>query len=97
VLRALELSLKGRRTVPLNVWWVVDSQEVKMLTLADVDEQGVTVGGRVTLLILTPRPRGDGEINRTPILGDEAEAWVSEQQGTQVTTLRVKDLVKDLP
>jgi hypothetical protein len=93
VLKALELSLTRRRTVPINAWWIVDSQEVRMLTLADVN-QGVTVGGQVTLLILTPRPGGDGETSRTPILGDEPEAWVSEQQGNQVTTRRVKDLAR---
>jgi hypothetical protein len=92
VLKAIELSLKGQRTIPLNSWWIVDSQEVKMLALADINEQGVTVGGRVTLLILTPRPRGEGERTRTPILGDEAEAWVSEQRENQVTTFRVRDL-----
>ena len=50
-----------------------------MLTLADVNE-GVTVGGRVTLLILTPRPRGEGEPAQ-PILGPLANTWVSQQQG----------------
>ena len=95
VLKAVDLSLKGRRPVPINTWWIVDFQEVnrqvKMLTLADVENE-VTVGGRVTLLILTPRPRGDGESGGTSILGDEAEAWVSEQQGDNVVTLRVRDL-----
>ncbi len=95
VVKAVDLSLKGRRPVPINTWWIVDfhevNRQVKMLTLTDVENE-LTVGGRVTLLILTPRPRGDGESGGTSILGDEAEAWVSEQQGDNVVTLRVRDL-----
>jgi hypothetical protein len=96
VLKAVDLSLKGRRRpVPINTWWIVDFKEVnrqvKMLTLVDAENE-VTVGGEVTLLILTPRPRGDGESGGTFILGEEAEAWVSEQQGENVVTLRVRDL-----
>ena len=93
VLKALELSLKGRRIIPINAWWVVDAPEVKMLTLADVDDQSVTVGGRVTLLILTPRPKGEGDSeSRTPILGNTAEAWVSEQQGAETATFKINEL-----
>jgi hypothetical protein len=95
VLKAVELSVKGRRPVPIDTWWIVDFLEangpVKMLTLAEV-ENDVTVGRQVTLLILTPRPRGDGEYRGNSILGDEAEAWVSEQRGQNVVTRRVRDL-----
>jgi hypothetical protein len=96
VLKALELSLNGRRTVPIDAWWVLDSEAIKMLTLADADERGMTVSSQVTLLIVTPRPKSDGQTTTTPILGDEAEAWVSEQflspLGNRVETRRVKDL-----
>ena len=93
VLKALELSLKGRRTaVPIDAWWVVDSQEIKILTFADIDEQGMTVGGRLTLLILTPRPRADVQSRGTFILGRTAQAWASGQRGNRVATSSVKDL-----
>jgi hypothetical protein len=102
VLKAVELSLNGQRTVPIDTWWVLDSQAVKMLTLADIDEQGKTLGRQVTLLILTPKPpppRADEEVSTTPILGYQAEAWVSEQVrapvGRPVETLRVKDILQN--
>jgi hypothetical protein len=91
VIETLDLSLGGRRTVPINAWWVLDSSELRMLNLADV-KAGVTVGGRVTLLIITPRPSGDRPVAPPWILGDEAEAYVSEQQGSGVTTRRVRDM-----
>jgi hypothetical protein len=91
VLETLNLSLRGRRTVPINAWWVLDSAELRMLTLADVKD-GVTVGGRVTLLIVTPRPEDNGRAAPPWILGDEAEAYVTEQQGEAVTTRRVRDI-----
>jgi hypothetical protein len=88
VLKALELSINGRRrAVPIDAWWVVDSQATRILTFADVDEQGVTVGGRVTLLILTPRPLPTAVPPRgTFILGRQV-AWISEQQENRVTTV----------
>jgi hypothetical protein len=92
VLKALELALKGRRVVPLSVWWIVDAPDVRLLTLADVNAQGITIGGRVTLLIMTPRPRLDAPLSRNPILGDVADAWVTRQAGTGVTTERVRDV-----
>jgi hypothetical protein len=70
--------------------------------LADIDEQGKTLGRQVTLLILTPKPpppRADEEVSTTPILGYQAEAWVSEQVrapvGRPVETLRVKDILQN--
>jgi len=90
VIEALDLSLKGQRTVPLNAWWMLDSTEVRLLILADVKD-GMTVGGRVTLLIMTPRPDSAGKASPPWILGDEAEAYVTEQQGDAVTTRRVRD------
>jgi hypothetical protein len=91
VLETLDLALKGQRTVvPINAWWVLDSAELKMLNLADVRD-GITVGGRVTLLIMTPRPGDYGRATPPWILGDEAEAYVTEQEGGAVTTRRVRD------
>jgi hypothetical protein len=92
VLKALELSLNGRRVVPLNAWWILDTTEPKMLVLADVDNQGVTVGGRVTLLVVTPRPSGRVRPRGAAILGQTAQAWVSERQDNQVVTVAVRDL-----
>jgi hypothetical protein len=91
VLKALELSLNGRRVVPLNAWWILDTKEPKMLVLADVNDQGITVGGRVTLLVVTPRPRG-GTPTGVAILGETAQAWVTERQDHQVITVSVRDL-----
>ncbi len=91
ILETLDLSLKGeKRAVPINAWWVLDSAELRVLNLADV-KGGVTVGGNVTLLIMTSRPKGRGGA-APPILGDLAEAYVTERQGRAVTTRRVRDL-----
>ena len=90
MLKALELSLKGKRVVPINAWWVLDSPEFRILTLADV-KNGETVGGRVTLLIMTPRPNVPGRAGAA-ILGEEAEAHVTEDQGGAVSTKRLRDL-----
>jgi hypothetical protein len=90
VLKALELSLNAQDPVPLNAWWLVDSglTTVKMLTFAELDGNGVTVGGRVTLLIETPKPQGarGGRV----ILGNLAHAWVSEQRPAGVVTREIK-------
>jgi len=92
VLETLELSLKGsRRPVPINAWWVLDADEFKMLNFANL-KGGVTVGGDVTLLIMTPRPTRSGRAAPPWILGDEAEAYVTARQGRAVTTRRVRDL-----
>lgn len=90
VLKALELSLKGKRVVPINAWWVLDAPEFKILTLADV-KNGATVGGRVTLLIMTSRPSVPGRAGAA-ILGEEAEAHVTEHQGGAVSTKQLRDL-----
>ena len=89
----LGLSLNGRRVVPINAWWILDSSQFKMLNLADVDNDGRTIGGNVTLLIMTPRPQYTGRPSRgSSILGTKAEAWVTEQEGRRVTTRRVRDV-----
>ena len=90
VLKALELSLKGKRVVPIDAWWVLDMPSFRILTLADVkDDQ--TVGGQVTLLIMTPRPNVPGRAGAA-ILGEEAEAHVTEHQDGAVSTRRLRDL-----
>jgi hypothetical protein len=90
--KALEVSLAGQRIVPFNAWWVLDAPRFRLLTLADIDNQGKTKGGKVTLLILTPRPQYTGRPARNPILGTEAQAWVSEQEGDRVLTRNVRDI-----
>lgn len=90
VLQTLDLSLKGKRPVPINAWWVLDSADLRMLNFADV-KNGTTISGNVTLLIMTPRPEGGGRA-ASPILGDVAEAYVTELQGKKVTTRRVRDI-----
>ena len=92
VLKALDVSLQGStRVIPLNSWWLLDYPEVKMLTLADIDASGVTIGGRVTLLILTPRPTISGPISAA-ILGNTAQAWVTEYRESQVQTRSMRDI-----
>jgi hypothetical protein len=90
VIKALDLALAGRRVVPLNAWWLLDYPEVKLLSLADVDQAGVTIGGRVSLLILTPRPQGGDRPTRTPILGETAQASVTEYRDNIVMTIDVR-------
>lgn len=91
VLKALELSLAGRRgVVPLNAWWLLDFPEVKLISLADVDSAGKTIGGRVTLLIQTPRPQGGGRPTGTPILGETAQAIATETRGNAVRMIDVR-------
>lgn len=90
VIKALDLSLAGRRVVPLNAWWLLGFVEVQMLSLADVDSAGVAIGGRVTLLVLTPRPQGGGTPTRTPILGGTAQAWATEHRDNSVRTIDVR-------
>jgi hypothetical protein len=90
VLKALDLALAGRRVVPLNAWWLLDYPEVKLLSLADVDPAGMTIGGRVTLLILTPRPHGRGSPARTPILGETAQASMTEYRDNRGITTDVR-------
>jgi hypothetical protein len=93
VRKTLELSLKGRRVVPINAWWILDSSEFRMITLADVDEHGVTVGGRVTLLILTPQPEGGGRPSKgSSIMGTKAHALVCEETADGVSTRSVRDI-----
>lgn len=91
VLETLDLALKGDPVVPIEAWWILDSAEFRMLNLADV-KKGVTVGRSVTLLIMTPRPANGGRATPPWILGDEAEAYVTAQQGRSVTTRRVRDM-----
>ncbi|MGH7153427.1 MAG: hypothetical protein ACREF3_05810 [Acetobacteraceae bacterium] len=87
--KALDLALAGRRVVPLNAWWLLDFPEVKLISLADV-EAGATIGGRVTLLILTPRPQFGSRPTRTPIMGETAQAMVTEHRDNRVRTLDVR-------
>jgi len=91
MLKALDLALAGsRRVVPFNAWWLLDFPAVKLLSLADVDSAGVTTGGRVTLLILTPRPQGGGTPTRTPILGETAQAFVTEHHDNATRTVAIR-------
>jgi hypothetical protein len=92
--KALEVSLGGRRALPLNSWWILDSEAFRLLTLADVDPHGVTIGGNVTLLILTPRPQHEGKPTKTALLGDEAQAWVTQRGivAALVSTRPVRDI-----
>ena len=91
VLKALDLCLKGRRVVPLSAWWLVDAPDVRAVTLADVSPEGVTIGGRVTLLIMTPRPAVEAPPNEKPILGEVAEASETRTTPAGVATIRVRD------
>jgi hypothetical protein len=92
VIKALDLALAGSRlVVPLNAWWLLGFPEVQLLSLADVDPKtGVTIGGRVTLLVLTPRPEGGGRPTSNPIMGKTAQAWVAEYRGNRVRITDVR-------
>lgn len=90
VIRALDLALAGRPLLQLNAWWLPGFPEVKLVSLADIDKAGVTIGGRVTLLILTPQPKVSGRPTRTPIHGDTAEAYVTGHRNSQVETIDVR-------
>jgi hypothetical protein len=91
VLKAINLCLKGKSPVPLNAWWFVDAPSVKMLTLVEV-RKGLTVGGRVTLIVQTPRPRDEVKPG-TVILGD-AHAWVTEQAATGALPVTTREIPK---
>ena len=92
VLRTLDLSLRGgRRAVPIESWWIVDSTELRMLNFADV-KAGKTVGAMVTLLIMTPRPAAGGPTIPAAILGNVAEAYSTEEVGGTVVTRRVRGI-----
>ncbi len=90
VIKALDLTLAGRRVLPINAWWLLGFSEVQLLSLADVDGAGVTIGGRVTLLILTPRPQTSDRPTRTPILGQTAQAFQTEYRDNAVRTVSVR-------
>src|SRR5262249_7029002 len=91
VQKALDLSLAGKGgPVPINAWWVPDSSEFKVLTLADVKD-GVTVSSHVTLPVMPPRPAVRGRA-AAAIMGKVAEAHVTHRKGRAVTTSRVRDL-----
>jgi len=92
VLKALDLTLAGRRVVPLNAWWLLGFPDVQLLSLADVDSAGVTIGGRVTLLILTPRPQNGGRPTRTPILGETAQAFLTDYRDDTVRMVNTRSL-----
>jgi hypothetical protein len=91
VIKALDLALAGRRVVRLNAWWLLGFFQVQLVSLADVDSAGETIGGRVTLLVLTPRPQiSGGRPTRTPILGETAQAFVTEYRNNAIRTVAVR-------
>jgi hypothetical protein len=91
VIKTLELSLKGKHNpVPINAWWLIQTDPVvSMLTLADVDHSGVTVGSSVTLLINTPRPPTSATPSNRALWGD-ATAFVTEHHGGAVRTRQIE-------
>jgi len=88
VLKTLAVALKGRQSVPIECWWILDSDSVLLLTLADV-ERGTAPSGPVTLLIHTPRPSGRPRRGRA-ILGKTGKAWVSRATGGRIVTKSVR-------
>jgi hypothetical protein len=95
VIKTVELSLKGKQhPVPISAWWIIgDSKDVKMLNLAGVDGNGVTVSAAVTLLICTPMPPPAGAPSNRSLWGD-AEIWSTEQQANAVVTRRLEKEVR---
>jgi len=89
VRKTIELSLGGKGdVVPINSWWLLDAPEFRVVNVADV-AHGATVSHHVTLLIMTPRPAGQAQA--PAIMGDVAEAYVTEHRGGRVATRRVRD------
>lgn len=95
--KALDLALKGggkSGVVPLHAWWVLDSTTFRVMSLTDV-KGGKTVGGNVTFLIHTPRPRVKGRAAKAVppyILGNVAESHFTGHTGSRVTSRRVRDM-----
>lgn len=87
VIKTLELSVRGKpHPLPINAWWLIQTDpEVRMLNLAEVNRDGVTVGTSVTLHICTPKPHITGAPSTRTLWGD-AEAWITEQRGNSVVT-----------
>jgi hypothetical protein len=91
VIKTLELSLQGKpNPIPIHAWWLIQPDpEVRMLNLAEVDRNGVTVSSSVTLLICTPMPHVTGAAPSTRALWGDAEAWITEQQQGAVVTRQI--------
>jgi hypothetical protein len=95
VIKTIELSLKGRHhPVPINAWWIIEADKVvRMLNLAEVDRNGMTVSSSVTLMIMTPRPSDKSAPTRTLLWSDSA-AWETAVQGSSVVTRQIENEVK---
>jgi hypothetical protein len=95
VIKATELSLNGKQhPVPISAWWIIgDSKDVRMLNLAGVDDNGVTVSAAVTLLICTPMPPPGGAPSNRMLWGD-AEIWATDQHTGAVATRRLEKEVR---
>ncbi|HUK08424.1 MAG TPA: hypothetical protein VLX09_11190 [Stellaceae bacterium] len=89
LLKALELSLSGRRVIPIKCWWIVDCVVVTLLTLAEVQKRGPS-NTPITLIILTPRPNKIATRKVRAILGNEGKAWVSRSSDGRITTTQVR-------
>ena len=90
VLKAIELSLYGASDpVPLDTWWVPESNDVKMAALATV-ERGVTVSPTVTLLILTPRPNDAAGLKKPTFYSTNAQAWATDDKGVSGSVMTWK-------
>lgn len=93
VIKTIELSLNGRHhPVPINAWWIIDGADkvVRMLNLAEVDRNGMTVSSSVTLMIMTPRPSDKSAPTRTLLWGDSV-AWETAVQNGSVVTRRIEN------
>ena len=96
VIKTIELSLNGRHhPVPINAWWIIDAADkvVRMLNLAEVDRNGMTVSSSVTLMIMTPRPSDKSAPIRTLLWSDSA-AWETAVQGSSVVTRQIENEAK---
>jgi hypothetical protein len=96
VIKTVELSLGGKpHPVPISAWWIIQAdKDVRMLNLADVNRDGVTVSSSVTLLICTPVPPPAGAPTNRSLFGD-AEIWLTEQQTGAVITRRMEKEVRN--
>ena len=86
VLRALDLALAGRRVVPLNAWRLLNYPEVTLLSMADVDQAGVT--DRWPRDAADPDAEAARRRQADPAdLGETARGWVTEFRDNSVRTI----------
>jgi hypothetical protein len=76
LLKMLSLSMSSTPPLPIDAYWVLDHAEFDMLNFKTAQQ--------VTLLIATPRPRGDASVGALA-----TEAWSTRAVGGRVEERRI--------